>query len=171
MTLLLQVTCFITFLTAQDVSASATATARKPYYCPIFHPTSEVPTNCEPDQPQAFVEAPPPGQPSMNAFETDIQSLKYAFEALTVMQTEFFLADRGTWPEAIDWTAAVLGTTLAGTLTSLSGAFAVLDLTCKNEAKLKGNLVDLLFTQLVSSYHGQDDLAIRHQVRSNCFPP
>ncbi|KAL2755815.1 glycoside hydrolase family 76 protein [Sodiomyces alcalophilus JCM 7366] len=133
------------------------------YYCPIFHPASEAPTDCEPHQPWAFVEVPPPAQRPMNDSEVDLESLKYAFEALTVMQTEFFQADRATWPEAVDWTAAVLGTTLTGTLASLSRAFAVLDLPHKNEAKLKGNLVDLLFTQLVSSYHGQDDFAIRHQ--------
>ncbi|ROT34973.1 Six-hairpin glycosidase [Sodiomyces alkalinus F11] len=162
--LLLQAKCLTTFLTSRHVLASAASTART-QYCPVFHPTAEVPTNCEPNQPWAFVELQvlPPTQRSTNGSEVDLEGLKYAFEALTVMQTEFFRADRATWPEAIDWTAAVLGTTLAGTLTSLSRAFAVLDLVRKNEAEFQGNLVDLLFTQLVSSYHGQDDFAIRHQ--------
>lgn len=134
-------------------------------YCPIFYPESQPPTDCEAKQPTVFLRAP---QTAKNTHaepsSSDNDPLEAAFEALTVMQHDFFVADQGTWPEAIDWTAAVMETMLSGALTSLTEALAVLDIGGNTDKVAKRNLVDTFFTQLVASYFGQDDVAIRHQV-------
>lgn len=137
-----------------------------PKYCPLFHSASETPAHCVEDVPRTFL-----GDASLerdelrlNGSDIDIEALKYAFEAVTVMQTEFFTPDRGIWPEAIDWTAAVLGTSLGGLLSSLSEAFGAINLIHGDGNKAESNLVDVLFSQLIGSYLGQDDLAIRHEV-------
>lgn len=104
-------------------------------------------------------------QQSRNESDVDTEALENAFEALTVMQSEFFVPEQGTWPEAIDWTAAVMQTVLSGILTSLSQAFSALEFVPKYDTKVKSNLVDSFFTQLVSSYFGQDAVSLRHQVR------
>ena len=89
------------------------------------------------------------------------QVLEDVFQSLTTLQDKFYQADAGTWPTAIDWTAAVIGTDLAGTVTALSQALDTIDGT----APAKENLISLLFSDLVSYYFGQDDIAIRNQVR------
>ncbi|KAF6827687.1 glycosyl hydrolase [Colletotrichum musicola] len=133
-------------------------------YCPIFYPESQPPTDCEAKQPTLFLRAPQAAKIThAEPSASDNDPLEAAFEALTVMQHDFFVADQGTWPEAIDWTAAVMETMLSGALTSLTEALAVLDIGGNADKVAKRNLVDTFFTQLVASYFGQDDVAIRHQ--------
>ncbi|GKT41781.1 mannan endo-1,6-alpha-mannosidase DCW1 [Colletotrichum spaethianum] len=133
-------------------------------FCPIFYPEAQPPTDCEPKQPTTFLAAPRAARKSSaDITKTKDEPLEAAFEALTVMQHDFFIPDQGTWPEAIDWTAAVMETMLSGTLTSLSQALAVLDIGGHSDKGAKRNLIDTFFTQLVASYFGQDDVAIRHQ--------
>ncbi|OLN81752.1 Mannan endo-1,6-alpha-mannosidase DCW1-like protein 7 [Colletotrichum chlorophyti] len=133
-------------------------------YCPIFYPESQSPIECESKQPSTFLQKPQVTRAgSSDTSKIKHEPLEAAFEALTVMQHDFFSPDQGTWPEAIDWTAAVMETMLSGTLTSLSQALAVLNFGGNHDQGTKRNLIDTFFTQLVASYFGQDDVSIRHQ--------
>lgn len=161
--------CIATLALATAASPTDPTTA-----CPIFYPRSQPPTDCTLQLPVAFLKHQPAAPLARNESDVDTQTLEDAFEALTVMQTEFFVPEQGTWPEAIDWTAAVMQTVLSGALTSLSQAFSALDFLPKYDKKVKSNLVDSFFTQLVSSYFGQDAVSLRHQVsppHSHCSKP
>ncbi|KAL1894681.1 hypothetical protein Sste5346_005653 [Sporothrix stenoceras] len=79
-------------------------------------------------------------------------------EALRVMQDDFFEPWLGQWPKAIDWTAAVIGTHVAGALSSLSQG-----LTADDGIKEKENLITTYFSQILSYYFGQDAFAIRNE--------
>ncbi|KIH88585.1 glycoside hydrolase, family 76 [Sporothrix brasiliensis 5110] len=79
-------------------------------------------------------------------------------EALQVMQDDYFEPWLGQWPKAIDWTAAVIGTHVAGALSSLSRG-----LTAESGLKEKENLIMTYFSQLLSYYFGQDAFAIRNE--------
>ncbi|KAF9875714.1 glycosyl hydrolase [Colletotrichum karsti] len=144
-------------------AAATPPNAPKPY-CPIFYSESQPPTDCEARQPTNFLQTPRPAKKtSLDTSTTNNEPLEAAFEAMTVMQHDFFVADQGTWPAAIDWTAAVMETMLSGALTSLSQALAVLDIGGNSDKGAKRNLIDTFFTQLVASYFGQDAVAIRNQ--------
>ncbi|KAM0335401.1 hypothetical protein ACHAQA_000446 [Verticillium albo-atrum] len=148
---------------ATNALASTITAAKERTCCPVFTHESQVREDCETTQPVAFIDYAYTNQKSVNGSEIDAEALEYAFEALTVMQTDFFMPDQGTWPEAIDWTVAVMETMLSGMLTTLSQAFAAIDFVRKDDTRSKGNLIDSYFTQLVASYFGQDDVSIRHQ--------
>lgn len=79
-------------------------------------------------------------------------------EALRVMQDDYFEPWLGQWPKAIDWTAAVIGTHVAGALSSLSQG-----LTAEDGIKEKENLITTYFSQILSYYFGQDAFAIRNE--------
>ncbi|KAK1855760.1 glycosyl hydrolase [Colletotrichum chrysophilum] len=144
--------------------AAATPPNAPKSYCPIFYSESRPSSDCEAKQPATFLQTPQSARrASLNTEKIKNEPLEAAFEALTVMQHDFFVPDQGTWPAAIDWTAAVMETMLSGALTSLSQALAVLDFGGHSDKGAKRNLIDTFFTQLVASYFGQDDVAIRHQ--------
>ncbi|KAK3942101.1 glycoside hydrolase, family 76 [Diplogelasinospora grovesii] len=94
------------------------------------------------------------------------QLLIDTLEALRVMQDKYFQVNAGTWPSAIDWTAAVVGTHVAGALGSLSKGLleSPVTTTCEREDfLLRENLVTLYFSQLVAFYFGQDAFSLRNQ--------
>ncbi|KAM0288102.1 hypothetical protein ACHAQH_000170 [Verticillium albo-atrum] len=132
-------------------------------YCPVFTDAPQEHEDCNSNQPISFIDYAPSKQRPVNGSEIDAEALEYAFEALTVMQTDFFMPAQGTWPEAIDWTVAVMETMLSGMLTTLSQAFAGIDFIRKDDKGSERNLIDSYFTQLLTSYFGQDDVSIRHQ--------
>ncbi|KAK0618533.1 hypothetical protein B0T17DRAFT_459531, partial [Bombardia bombarda] len=84
-------------------------------------------------------------------------------EALRVMQDSYFQPWVGTWPTAIDWTAAVMGTHVAAALTSISEGLGLIHPLGSEEYSIKENVVSLYFTQLIGFYFGQDAFAIRLQ--------
>jgi hypothetical protein len=130
-------------------------------YCPIFYPDANAPKNCRKEQPDCFLFNPPPARPSTN----DSRVLEDAFNALKVLQDVFFQSEVGTWPRAIDWTAAVMQTGLSGMMTTLSQALEALNLGGgSNSSQAKENLINALFSQVIGSYFGQDALAIRNEV-------
>ncbi|KAH9906504.1 glycoside hydrolase family 76 protein [Xylariomycetidae sp. FL2044] len=95
--------------------------------------------------------------------EPDSEFLSDIVDAVEVLQS-YFAPWLGTWPDAIDWTAAVMGTHVSGAMRSLSEAITgdglqdnVLDW------KLKSNLLDNYFTQMTAYYFGQDAFAIRNE--------
>lgn len=156
----------ITLFIAQALLASSALAVSSPVraFCPVFYPRGQPPQACSPETPLTFIPYQLPPEHATGGSDPGTEALRDAFEALTVMQSEFFSPDQGTWLEAIDWTAAVMQTVLSGSLTSLSQAFSTLELTSKDDKIAKRNLVDSFFTQIVSSYFGQDALSIRHQV-------
>lgn len=118
--------------------------------------------------PQGFLPSSPVYLP--NAANDTLEDLLYA---LNVMQNDYFELWQGTWPSAIDWTAAVLGTHIAATLSSLSATLgqpsspAGTGNTQGHLSELqKGgraleNLVNHFFDQLSAFYFGENALGIR----------
>jgi hypothetical protein len=95
--------------------------------------------------------------------EADIGILEDVFEALSVLQRDYFDPDYGSWPSAIDWTGAVVETVVSGTLTTLSKSLDAFDSSTKHDWKAKENLVSFYFAQVVNSFFGQDILSIRSE--------
>ena len=91
---------------SQVVLESATSTRD---LCSVFH-TDQQRAGCSKIWLRDLV-------PAFGTADTDADSevLRDAFEALKVLQHEYFDVNYGTWPSAIDWTAAVTGTLVAGT--------------------------------------------------------
>lgn len=63
--------------------------------------------------------APPPPHKNDSSLGT---TLNHLIAALDVMQNDYFELWQGTWPSSIDWTAAVLGTHISATLSSLTSS-------------------------------------------------
>lgn len=91
---------------------------------------------------------------------TKEQLFESTLEAVRVMQDFYFQPWVGTWPRAIDWTAAVMGSHIAGALVSLSRGLGKE----QNKDYLgQENLISYYFTQLIGFYFGQNALSLRHQ--------
>jgi len=84
-------------------------------------------------------------------------------EALRVMQDAYFEPWVGTWPKSIDWTAAVMGSHIAGALVSLSRGLQETYQGSLESYRAKENLISFYFSQLVGFYFGQNALSLRHQ--------
>ena len=86
--------------------------------------------------------------------------------ALEVMQSHFFTVSQGNWPEAIDWTAAVMGTQISATLSTMTHYAQRLRFSsalCIDEARDHENLINRYFTQITSFYFGENAFALRTQ--------
>ena len=88
-------------------------------------------------------------------------------DALDVMQSHFFELWLGTWPDAIEWTAAVMGTQVSASLDAITrssdynsaqGASGLV-----GNATIGENLINHYFTHLVTFYFGENSLALRGQ--------
>lgn len=86
--------------------------------------------------------------------------------ALETMENHFFAVAYGTWPKAIDWTAAVMGTQVSATLSAMTSYAQTLkrsSLLCIDEARDHENLINRYFTQITSFYFGENAFALRTQ--------
>lgn len=86
--------------------------------------------------------------------------------ALEVMESHFFAVSHGTWPKAIDWTAAVMGTQVSATLSAMTSYAQTLEsssLLSTDEARDHENLINRYFTQIASFYFGENAFALRTQ--------
>lgn len=86
--------------------------------------------------------------------------------ALDVMQSHFFVVAQGTWPEAIDWTAAVMGTQVSATLSAMASYAQMLKCSsslCLDEARDHENFINRYFTQITSFYFGENAFSLRSQ--------
>lgn len=89
-------------------------------------------------------------------------------DALEVMQDAYFDIFTGTWPDAIDWTAAVIGThvsaTLAGIVSSLdtSALRASSASTCSDLLSWQ-NIIDRYFAHTSAFYFGENAFSLRNQ--------
>ncbi|KAJ2975502.1 hypothetical protein NQ176_g5486 [Zarea fungicola] len=83
----------------------------------------------------------------------DINILQNTFKALADLQNDYFNQAHNTWPDAIDWTAAVIQTIVTATMSTLTQS---LDAAVPGQDwKQKENLLSFLHEQIVSSYFGQ----------------
>lgn len=97
-------------------------------------------------------------------------ALQELHAALETMQTEYFSLWLGKWTTAIDWTAAVMGTHVSATLSSLSHSLTytmpgTFDKTRKLdvEAQMIENEINKYFSHIITYYFGEDHFAIRNQ--------
>ncbi|KAI1465461.1 glycoside hydrolase family 76 protein [Daldinia caldariorum] len=131
--------------------------------CPVFFDTDK---RCDPIASISFF---PPllarFDKEKSPHSPDLNVLADLLDAMHVMQTEYFAPWLGTWPDSIDWTAAVMGTHISGAVRSLSEALVHINSDKENaiDVKLELNLVDRYFTQLTAYYFGQDAFAIRNE--------
>ncbi|SPJ71512.1 related to glycosyl hydrolase [Fusarium torulosum] len=142
--------------TVQPVSAAPSRANAQQEYCPVIY--NEPPKNCNP-LPETFLSF----SSKVSDPPAETQILEDALSALSALQDHFFQPDYATWPSAIDWTAAVAGTVIAGMLTTLSKAIDTVDLAGIKDWKVKENIISTFYAQLVGSYFGQDVLSLRGQ--------
>ena len=86
--------------------------------------------------------------------------------ALEIMETHFFAVSYGTWPQAIDWTAAVMGTQVSATLSAMTSYVKTVEASSPHsidEARDHENLINRYFTQIASFYFGENAFALRTQ--------
>lgn len=144
--------------TGASASAStSTSSNADSNYCPVINTGDS--SGCSPLPPN-FLSGPDGGASA--AAEPNAQILKDAFNALAVLQNEYFNPARMTWPSAIDWTAAVVQTIVSGSMSTLSRSIDSAD--SDADWKEKENLLSFLHEQVVSAYFGQDAEAIKGQV-------
>jgi hypothetical protein len=91
-------------------------------------------------------------------------------KALDVMQNKYFELWQGTWPSSIDWTAAVLGTHVSATLSTLSVAvkYVVIPDPAHSSTNIAHeNVINEYFSQLIASYFGQDAFRLRNEANDD----
>lgn len=92
-------------------------------------------------------------------------------DALDVMQSHYFKIWQGTWPRAIDWTAAVMGTQVSSTLdtitsfTDLEAGLGAVDdsASMMDGAMARENLINRYFSHLTSFYFSENAFSLRTQ--------
>lgn len=99
---------------------------------------------------------------SLGSPEQTLQDMIYA---LDVMQDSYFAQWLGTWPNAIDWTAAVIGTQVSGTLSALTYTSPDLDSSPSSfdETVAHENLISGYFDQISAFYFGENAFSLRMQ--------
>ena len=90
-------------------------------------------------------------------------TLDALLDAIGVMQEKYFEVSTGTWPSSIDWTAAVLGTHISATLSTLISSIKhTPSITCA-ETLAWDNLINLYFSHTSLFYFGENALSLRQQ--------
>lgn len=94
---------------------------------------------------------------------TSHSALKEMLSALEAMQDTYFEIFTGTWPGAIDWTAAVLGTQVSASLSSIVSSIAPASLeSCSNLLSWQ-NTVDKYYAHTSVFYFGENAFSLRNQ--------
>ncbi|KAI0454880.1 glycoside hydrolase family 76 protein [Xylaria acuta] len=134
-----------------------------PEKCPVFFEKQRL---CDPIAPASFLPAPVsraakirPARIADNSVFADL------LDAVNVTQSEYFAPWLGTWPDAIDWTAAVIGTHVSGAARSISEDLVFLHSKWDSASDWRraSNLIDNYFAQTVAYYFGQDAFTIRNE--------
>ena len=89
-------------------------------------------------------------------------ALDNLLHAVETMQVDYFDLTLGTWPSAIDWTAAVLGTQVSATLAAIASTVNYGYAECR-DVLYWDNLVNRYFTHITAFYFGEDAFALRNQ--------
>ena len=92
-------------------------------------------------------------------------------DALEVMQSHYFEIAVGTWPKAIDWTAAVMGTHVSAILAVMTeyctlpspNYVSPSQTPSQDESHDHENLINRYFTQITSFYFGENAFSLRTQ--------
>ena len=82
--------------------------------------------------------------------------------ALYVMRDSYFEFWVGTWPESIDWTAAVMGTQVSAAVNAIS-ASCWFDTCPANGDGVDENLINAHFAQIPAFYFGENAIGLRAQ--------
>ncbi|RAL07537.1 putative glycosyl hydrolase [Aspergillus homomorphus CBS 101889] len=124
----------------------------------------------EPNVPSEQLPLPAPDSP-LESSESISRTLHDLLDALNVMQDAYFELWQGTWPSSIDWTAAVLGTHVSATLSSLTSTAVTLDDIEDWQRSTKSglyelgseNLINHFFDQTSAFYFGENAISLRGQ--------
>ncbi|KAL8776250.1 MAG: hypothetical protein Q9213_008340 [Squamulea squamosa] len=87
-------------------------------------------------------------------------------QALDVMQSHFYTIWQGQWPNAIDWTAAVMGTQVSATLAAMSETWQYCTKShhgLSMQDHERENTINRYFTQIASFYFGENAFSLRTQ--------
>ncbi|KAK7757928.1 hypothetical protein SLS62_000306 [Diatrype stigma] len=146
-------------------SSQAQAQAQAQEECSIFATSRE---QCDPAVLESFLPHDVTAAIAKNGKhpEPEIGLLDDMLSALGVLQEEYYEVWLGSWPDGIDWTRAVVGTHVSGSIRTLSESLASVKFDDKNRVldwKLKSNLIDSYFTHIIGYYFGEDDFSIRHE--------
>jgi len=97
------------------------------------------------------------------SFEGLPPALADMLDALQVMQETYFDIFTGTWPSAIDWTSAVMGTHVSAALSSIVSSLDAPSVSACSDLLKWQNLIDRYFTQTTVFYFGENAFALRNQ--------
>ena len=99
-----------------------------------------------------------------------LESFPALLDALDVMQSSYFEVWQGIWPNAIDWTAAVVGTHVSASLSSITrsdwySAEVTVDTgpATPHDVTIPENLINKYFSHTLSFYYGEHAFALRGQ--------
>ncbi|KAJ5289872.1 uncharacterized protein N7443_010125 [Penicillium atrosanguineum] len=98
-------------------------------------------------------------------WSTPLETQQHLLSALRAMQEEYFVLWMGTWPTSIDWTAAVLGTHVAATLSSFTSSVSELDKAPPEEKSFTAleNTINHFFSHTTTFYFGENAFSLRNQ--------
>ena len=110
------------------------------------------------------------GKPFKDISEAESQSptavrskpLKDVLRALDVMQNTYFDIFTGTWPASIDWTAAVMGTQVSATLSSIASYLEPMSADSCTDLLSWHNTVDKYYSQTSVFYFGENAFGLRN---------
>jgi hypothetical protein len=84
-------------------------------------------------------------------------------DALEVMQDAYFDIFTGTWPDAIDWTSAVIGTHVSSTLASIVLSLDASSASTCSDLLQWQNIIDRYFAHTSAFYFGENAFSLRNQ--------
>jgi Glycosyl hydrolase family 76 len=90
-------------------------------------------------------------------------TMKEMLRALEVMQDTYFDIFTGTWPDSIDWTAAVLGTHVSASLSSIVSSISPASLQSCSGLLQWQNTIDKYYAHTSVFYFGENAFGLRNQ--------
>ncbi|KAI9730693.1 MAG: hypothetical protein M1834_005661 [Cirrosporium novae-zelandiae] len=89
-------------------------------------------------------------------------------DAIDTMQSRYFQLWQGSWPDAIDWTSAVMGTHVSAALSTISRSLDYLVPSTGTsslgiEYQVHENLLNRYFSQMTAFYFGENAFSLRNQ--------
>ncbi|KAK4680774.1 hypothetical protein QC764_101760 [Podospora pseudoanserina] len=98
---------------------------------------------------------------TQGASRPDTQLFADLCASINVMQNHYFENWIGTWPDAIDWTRAVMGTHIAGALRTITEDFELARSQPNIVIPPLANFIGRYFGELIAFYFGQDVFSLR----------
>ncbi|CAL8580063.1 hypothetical protein XPA_005797 [Xanthoria parietina] len=107
-----------------------------------------------------------PGAVAVDDLSEPSDTFAALLEALDVMQSHFYTICQGQWPDAIDWTAAVMGAQVSATLAAMTETWQSCAESHHRHAMSdpeRENIINRYFTQITSFYFGENAFSLRTQ--------